>query len=434
MALSDVLNNLTGARDALVTAINNKGGTVATTATLRQCADAVTTLPEGGGCDFYLCTSVGSGTWTGRKAVLTGGVYVFESAETTGLTYSAVTPIVGNIYSADALVTVGYLYGQMPQSGLKFYASLKNSFVAETGQQFNESLCENLDGVVFGNVDGVPAATLPAAEAHAFYNMNENFTAPLSVSFWAKENCYIMLRLNESNSGSSDSGAIYVIVNNSGFVLTEAYSSEFINVTTDTTSIINHYCYVQSESSAVLYKNGEIIAQKSYSYKYTTGREFLSINGITGSIGAVRVYNRALSEDEVKILASEFSPVSGGGSSGSGGEDGEIYTGDLVAIIHGTTLGDHLVQLACSSSIVQSQDEVVWRFVENAGGGEFSNFKIEKNSEKWRFSANYSGATSAGGGESVSFFATFETSADVPWGASWENISGNGLTCEVSKA
>lgn len=49
MALSDVLNNLTGARDALVTAINNKGGTVATSATLRQCADAVMALPEGGG-------------------------------------------------------------------------------------------------------------------------------------------------------------------------------------------------------------------------------------------------------------------------------------------------------------------------------------------------------------------------------------------------
>lgn len=49
MALADVLNNLTGARDALVTAINNKGGTVAASATLRQCAEAVTDLPEGGG-------------------------------------------------------------------------------------------------------------------------------------------------------------------------------------------------------------------------------------------------------------------------------------------------------------------------------------------------------------------------------------------------
>lgn len=49
MALSNILNDLSGARDALVTAINGKGGSVATTATLRQCAEAVTNLPEGGG-------------------------------------------------------------------------------------------------------------------------------------------------------------------------------------------------------------------------------------------------------------------------------------------------------------------------------------------------------------------------------------------------
>lgn len=53
MSLSDVLNNLTGARDALVTAINNKGGSVAASATLRQCAAAVTALPEGGGSSGY---------------------------------------------------------------------------------------------------------------------------------------------------------------------------------------------------------------------------------------------------------------------------------------------------------------------------------------------------------------------------------------------
>lgn len=49
MALSDVLNNLSGARDSLVAAINEKGGSLAATATLRQCAEAVANLPEGGG-------------------------------------------------------------------------------------------------------------------------------------------------------------------------------------------------------------------------------------------------------------------------------------------------------------------------------------------------------------------------------------------------
>lgn len=59
MALSNILNDLSGARDALVTAINEKGGSLAATATLRQCAEAVTNLPEGGGGE-------GAGTLPGQ--------------------------------------------------------------------------------------------------------------------------------------------------------------------------------------------------------------------------------------------------------------------------------------------------------------------------------------------------------------------------------
>ena len=49
MLYNDVLKKTIAARDALVFAINGKGGSVAATATLRQCAEAVTNLPEGGG-------------------------------------------------------------------------------------------------------------------------------------------------------------------------------------------------------------------------------------------------------------------------------------------------------------------------------------------------------------------------------------------------
>lgn len=49
MLYNDILRKTIAARDALVTAINGKGGTVATSATLRQCAAAVRALPTGGG-------------------------------------------------------------------------------------------------------------------------------------------------------------------------------------------------------------------------------------------------------------------------------------------------------------------------------------------------------------------------------------------------
>lgn len=50
-------------------------------------------------------------TWDGYKAVLTDGIYDFETESTTGLTYgTSYIPIVGGIYSADALVQVSGLF------------------------------------------------------------------------------------------------------------------------------------------------------------------------------------------------------------------------------------------------------------------------------------------------------------------------------------
>jgi hypothetical protein len=55
-------------------------------------------------------------TWSGYKAVFDSGTgtWSFESDATEGLTYTNVTPIVGGIYSADALVIVSLLYTGTP--------------------------------------------------------------------------------------------------------------------------------------------------------------------------------------------------------------------------------------------------------------------------------------------------------------------------------
>lgn len=60
--------------------------------------------------------STGSKTWSGYKAVFDSGTgtWSFESDATEGLTYTNVTPIVGGIYSADALVIVSLLYTGTP--------------------------------------------------------------------------------------------------------------------------------------------------------------------------------------------------------------------------------------------------------------------------------------------------------------------------------
>ena len=203
MALNDILTSMDGARDALVTAINAKGGSLADNATLYQCADAVGSLSGGTSAEYYKCASVAESgtlsvtipnntelsgvytynssngryvntngafflhdgnywvlvgidgyyycqsdeiasdttpadatgwklsggshaavdmtvtipkTWSGYKAVFdsTAGTWSFESGVTAGLTYTSVTPVVGGIYSADALVTVSLLYTGTP--------------------------------------------------------------------------------------------------------------------------------------------------------------------------------------------------------------------------------------------------------------------------------------------------------------------------------
>ena len=228
MALNDILTSMDGARDALVTAINAKGGSLADNATLYQCADAVGSLSGGTSAEYYKCASVTPGvsgavievtgdtaygcngtytivdatatgknrtwrtsdgvweirntnstlgidrwcifdvasdtmkirsvmttvpdnpwevtswqnntspyaypdlvltpydtakTWSGYKAVFDSstGTWSFESDVTAGLTYTSVTPVVGGIYSADALVNVAFLYDDMRNICTAYY-------------------------------------------------------------------------------------------------------------------------------------------------------------------------------------------------------------------------------------------------------------------------------------------------------------------------
>ncbi len=113
-SLDTVLVALDGARDALVTAINAKGGSLADNATLYQCAETVGSLSGGTSAEYYKCASVDTEakTWSGYKAVFDSGTgtWSFESDVTEGLAYTSVTPTVGSIYSADALVTVASVY------------------------------------------------------------------------------------------------------------------------------------------------------------------------------------------------------------------------------------------------------------------------------------------------------------------------------------
>ena len=117
MALNDILTSMDGARDALVTAINAKGGSLADNATLYQCADAVGSLSGGTSAEYYKCASVDTEakTWSGYKAVFdsTAGTWSFESDVTAGLAYNFMTPSVGGVYDADCTMTASLDTGEI---------------------------------------------------------------------------------------------------------------------------------------------------------------------------------------------------------------------------------------------------------------------------------------------------------------------------------
>ena len=135
----------------------------------------------GGSAEYYRCASVDTSakTWTGYRAVLNEGVYTFEDTVTTGLSYTSVTPQVGSIYSADALVYVSSLYTGIPTDGLVFYAPLaEDTATAETGQTLNYT-----GNFQFNIVSGIPCAVFSGEEKISVDNSN-CFSGDFSISCW----------------------------------------------------------------------------------------------------------------------------------------------------------------------------------------------------------------------------------------------------------
>ena len=61
---------------------------------------------------FYKCASVDAANqkWTGFKVIFANGVYSFAKNLTYDLSYSSVVPVIGGIYSENALIKIESLY------------------------------------------------------------------------------------------------------------------------------------------------------------------------------------------------------------------------------------------------------------------------------------------------------------------------------------
>lgn len=374
MALSDVLNNLTGARDALVTAINGKGGSVATTATIRQCAEAVTALPEGGG---------GEGA--------------------------------------------GILPGQI------FYASFaEDTDRAESGQKL-----EKYNSPAFVTEDGIKCVKL---ENSAIYTSFPCFygDTPFTVSFWGKAPETISNEFHIIWAGENKMyGKVHFEIVAGKFGVSDSLS--FFYSENVVTGEFHHFLVTYDGAKLVAYVDGKFATQSgNFTANISLSNMFVgkTVNTVEAGpffISTLRIFTRVLSADEISTLYDEFKSATGsggddGGSGESGGgDDEEIYTGDLVATVYGTPVGDITATLTCVNPDAIRQNDVVWEGKATA----IIDYSFSVNTYSGRWSLNVDtdmmGDIAYGGDN-------FTTDNSVPWDATWTNTGGTSRTCEVSKA
>ena len=248
MALSDVLNNLTGARDALVTAINEKGGSLAATATLRQCAEAVANLPEGGG---------------------------------------------------------GEVSGTLP--GQIFYASFaSDSEYAESGQPLIK-----IGTPVFGTVDGVPCVNLQNVVFQVDYPIFSN-GHPFTISYWGKHPEQESTRnpCVLGQGVFKGYGIVTIVHVSSGFNASNAQFWTECPVVDPT--VFHHYVvtydsrykmFVDGEKLAESETEFTLNIQSKPTY---IGAEEATVRGAIFYLANLKIFTRVLSSEEIAQLYGEF--------------------------------------------------------------------------------------------------------------------------------
>ena len=257
-----------------------------------------------GGSTFYKCASVDTSakTWTGYRAVLNDGIYTFEDIVTTGLSYTSVTPQVGNIYSQDALARISSLYSAIPTDGLVFYAPLaEDTATAETGQTMNFS-----GNVVYDVFDGVNGAFFN----NAYFSSSIGSTlSEWTLSFWLK-----VTENQTSGAGyfnSKTNGEILIYINSSNRNL-RFYPPDDLG-TNVAPENWNHFVVASSGNTCSVYQNGIFYSNKTWNQAKSFDQFYIGSRYSEGTIKAytagLRIYNRLLSEMEAASLASEFTPT-----------------------------------------------------------------------------------------------------------------------------
>ena len=259
-------------------------------------------------------------TWSGYKAVLSGGVYSFDDTVTEGLTFgNGLVPAVDGIYDEQALVMVAKLYKgvNIPQDGLIFYAPLDYIYdTAVTGQTLVTNGSQS-----YTTFSGVPCVLIESGYIETAENSGIVGTASRTVSFWAyPTNKQTYCPAVSIGGTSQSSGKLFNCGTRlSGSLLCYEFTTWGNDIdksfgTAD--NKLHHFAYVynsETPGTLTIYVDGvpythSVSGINTANGKFRLGRSTADGWEYTGYLAGVRIYDRALPKDDVLALAEEFIP------------------------------------------------------------------------------------------------------------------------------
>lgn len=252
-------------------------------------------------------TSVPGNTWSGYKAVFdsTAGTWSFEETETSGLNYSAVTPVPGFIYNDDCTVLVKSLYvgvAEIPTDNLFYYLPLSENYNTSVGAETSIGT----GTLSFTSEDSIRCAKFDGTQ---YLNTTSLVNQPnMTFSFWAKKT-------------GTDVGVVigqpynsYIALSNTSLSLMANATDTSVNVSTTTW---HHYAVKKVGVQWSVYVDGVLEhtwSGKDFDRSGNTMRigvhgydqSYLRFNGYLTSI---RIYYKALTDAEIVALSKELSPT-----------------------------------------------------------------------------------------------------------------------------
>lgn len=200
---------------------------------------------------------------------------------------------------------------EMPSDGLVFHASLSEPSAASTGQ-----MIESSSNVFYVNYQGMPCAKFD--DSYLNYNYSDDFPtgkAPSTMSIWMNysENQSFWPRIFSYGSNFSSRNRVIAFYEN--YQQFGSFSDDCSTLVGDSEVPKNKWNFVLitfDGSTFKLYIDAQLIGTASYSTIDTTlskiniGSTNSGSNPYFGYLSTARIYNRVLSDDEIKLLSTEW--------------------------------------------------------------------------------------------------------------------------------